>query len=256
TLINELGQVVKSKAFSANLSGYRELLAWCKSYGFLQKSGIEGTGSYGAELTKFLIKNGIDVYEVMRPNRMERRLKGKTDGLDSENAARSVLSGEAKVIPKSHTGPVESLRSLLVTRNSAVKARTQAMNQIRALLVSGPDELKQSLYLPKPGACATACLTRCSNSSEPLMLSLVLLAQRWNFLNEQIKALEKVLKKLTLNIAQSLVSRFGVGANVAATLLVAAGDNANRLRKESSRLLHYVELIRFLHLRAKQLAID
>ncbi|MEZ9292221.1 hypothetical protein AB4134_25200, partial [Vibrio lentus] len=93
-------------------------------------------------------------------------------------------------------------------------------------------------------------------SSEPLMLSLVLLAQRWNFLNEQIKALEKVLKKLTLNIAQSLVSRFGVGANVAATLLVAAGDNANRLRKESSRLLHYVELIRFLHLRAKQLAID
>ncbi|MEZ9629723.1 IS110 family transposase [Vibrio breoganii] len=234
TLINELGQVVKSKAFSANLSGYCELLAWCKSYGFLQKSGIEGTGSYGAELTKFLIKNGIDVYEVMRPNRMERRLKGKTDSLDSENAARSVLSGEAKVIPKSHTGPVESLRSLLVTRNSAVKARTQAMNQIRALLVSGPDELKQSLYLPKPGACATACLTRCSNSSEPLMISLVLLAQRWSFLNEQIKALEKVLKKLTLNTAQSLVSRFGVGANVAATLLVAAGDNANRLRKESS----------------------
>ncbi|WP_274013130.1 IS110 family transposase [Vibrio parahaemolyticus] len=77
TLINELGQVVKSKAFSANLSSYRELLAWCKSYGFLQKSGIEGTGSYGAELTKFLIKNAIDVYEVMRPNRMERRLKGK-----------------------------------------------------------------------------------------------------------------------------------------------------------------------------------
>lgn len=78
----------------------------------------------------------------MGPNRMERRLNGKTDGLDSENAARSVLSGEAKVIPKSHTGPVESLRSLLVTRNSAVKSRNQAMNQIRALLVSSPDELK------------------------------------------------------------------------------------------------------------------
>ncbi|WCE29327.1 IS110 family transposase [Vibrio sp. SCSIO 43137] len=234
TLINELGQVVKSKAFSANLSGYRELFAWCKSYGFLQKAGIEGTGSYGAELTKFLLKNDIDVYEVMRPNRMERRLKGKTDGIDSENAARSVLSGEAKVIPKSHSGPVESLRSLLMTRNSAVKARTQAMNQIRALLVSGPDELKQSLYLPKPGACVIACLARCSNSSEPLMISLALLAQRWNFLNDQVKTLDKALKKLTLNTAQSLVSRFGVGANVAATLLVAAGDNANRLKKESS----------------------
>ncbi|EMF7376181.1 transposase, partial [Vibrio parahaemolyticus] len=234
TLINGLGQVVKSNAFSANLSGYRELFAWCKSYGFLQKAGIEGTGSYGAELTKYLIKNGVDVYEVMRPNRMERRLKGKTDGIDSENAARSVLSGEVKVIPKSHAGPVESLRSLLLTRNSAVKARTQAMNQIRALLVSGPDELKQPLYLPKPQACATACLAQCSNSSEPLMISLVLLAQRWNFLNEQVKKLDKALKKLTLSAAQDLVSRFGVGANVAATLLVAAGDNANRLRKESS----------------------
>ncbi|WP_429054053.1 IS110 family transposase [Aeromonas rivipollensis] len=234
TLINELGQVVKNKAFSASISGYGELFAWCKSYGFLQKAGIEGTGSYGAELTKFLLKNHIDVYEVMRPNRMESRLKGKTDAIDSENAARSVLSGEAKVIPKSHTGAVESLRGLLLTRNSAVKARTQAMNQIRALLVSGPDELKQSLYLPKPEVCATACLARCSNSSEPLMISLELLAQRWGFLNDQVKTLDKVLKKLTLNTAQSLVSRFGVGANVAATLLVAAGDNASRLRKESS----------------------
>ncbi|MFC5077896.1 Transposase IS116/IS110/IS902 family protein [Vibrio thalassae] len=234
TLINELGQVVKNKAFSADISGYRELFSWCNSYGFLQKAGIEGTGSYGAELTKFLLKNHIDVYEVMRPNQMERRLKGKTDVIDSENAARSVLSGEAKVIPKSHTGPVESLRSLLLTRNSAVKARTQAMNQIRALLVSGPDELKQSLYLSKPEACAAACLARCSSSSEPLLISLELLAQRWRFLNDQVKKLDKVLKKLTMSTAQSLVSRFGVGSNVAATLLVAAGDNASRLRKESS----------------------
>ncbi|MGO4096261.1 transposase [Vibrio cholerae] len=108
------------------------------------------------------------------------------------------------------------------------------MNQIRALLVSGPDELKQSLYMPKPEACATACLAQYSNSSEPLMISLVLLAQRWNFLNEQVKILDKALKKLTLSAAQDLVSRFGLGANVAATLLVAAEDNANRLRKESS----------------------
>ncbi len=229
TLINELGQVVKNKAFSANLSGYRELFTWCKSYGFLQKSGIEGTGSYGAELAKYLFKNGINVYVVMRPNRMKRRLKD----IDSENAARSVLSGEAKVIPKTHAGPVESLRSLLMTRNSAVKARTQAINQIRSLLVSGPDELKQSLYLPKPGSCATACLAQCSDSSEPLMVSLVLLAQRWNFLNEQVKTLVRALKKLTLSVGKSLESRFGVGTNVAATLLIAASDNATRLRKES-----------------------
>ncbi|HDU8577906.1 IS110 family transposase [Vibrio alginolyticus] len=234
TLINELGQVVKSKSLSVNLAGYRELLAWCKSYGFLQKAGVEDTGSYGSELAKFLSKNGIEVYEVMRPNRMERSLKGKTDSIDPDNAARSALSGEAKVIPKSHAEPVESLRSLLITRNSAVKARTQAMNQIRALLVSGPDELKQSLYHPKPGACATACFAQCSNSSEPLMISLVLLAQRWNFLNDQVKSLDNALKELTLNTAQSLVSRFGIGANIVATLLVAAGDNANRLRQESS----------------------
>ena len=153
---------------------------------------------------------------------MERRLKGKTDVIDSENAARSVLSGEVKVIPKRHAGSVESLRSLLITRNSASKSRTQTMNKIRALLVSGPDELKQSLYQTKPSACAAACLARCSNSSEPLMISLVLLAQRWNFLNGQVKSLDNVLKKLTLNTAKTLVSKFGVGANVAATLLVAA----------------------------------
>ena len=130
--------------------------------GLYRKLVLRGRAVMALNSPRFLIKHNVSIYEVMRPNRMDRRVRGKTDTLDSENAARCVLSGKAKTIPKSHSGSVESLRSLLVTRNSAVKARTQAVNQIKALLVSGPDELKQSLYLPKPVACASACLHLCS----------------------------------------------------------------------------------------------
>lgn len=119
----------------ALLTGYLELLDLARSFGNLERAGIEGTGTYGAALTRYLIKNGIYVVEVNRPDRSKRRLEGKSDALDAENAARAVLSGSSKAIPKMQSGVCEALRIISVARCSAVKVRTQAINQLRALRV-------------------------------------------------------------------------------------------------------------------------
>jgi len=111
-------------------------LKWSRSFGELKQAGLEGTGTYGAELCQFLIDNDIRVYEVNRPNRAKRRLRGKSDPTDAENGARSVLAKESTALPKSHDGVAEALRYLVMARKSAVKARKQAINQVRVLLVT------------------------------------------------------------------------------------------------------------------------
>ena len=101
---------------------------------------------YGAGLARYLAEADIEVVEVNRPNRQLRRQKGgKTDSVDAEAAARAAASGQATAVPKSGDGPVECLRMLLVARRSAVKARTQAANQIHSLLVGAPEPVKHQL---------------------------------------------------------------------------------------------------------------
>ena len=138
-IVNNLGQVMDTQAFKVNVTGYEKLYQWCQSFGEVKQAGLEGTGTYGAGLCKFLLDKQIAVFEVNRPNRAKRRLRGKSDPTDAENAARSVLAKESTAIPKSHDGIVEALRYLVMARKSAVKARTQAINQIRALLVTAPE---------------------------------------------------------------------------------------------------------------------
>ncbi|AVF38116.1 hypothetical protein BV494_24815 (plasmid) [Rahnella sikkimica] len=121
-----------------NQVGYEELFDWVLTFGSVKRAGIEGTGTYGAGLTRFLIKKGLDVLEINRPDRSKRRLEGKSDPLDAENAVRTVLSGSAKAVPKLQSGACEALRIISVARRSAIKAKTQAINQLRALLVSAP----------------------------------------------------------------------------------------------------------------------
>lgn len=98
--------------------------------------GVEGTGSYGAGLARFLVAHGQRVIEVNRPDRQLRRRRGKSDPVDADAAARTVQAGEATGIPKAQDGSVEMTRVLRVARQSAVKARTQAVNAIKALLVT------------------------------------------------------------------------------------------------------------------------
>ena len=129
----------------AGPAGYALLAAWAKSLGEVVSFGIEGPGSYGAGPAQHLRDKGHVVLKVARPNRQARRRNGKSDPADADAAASAVLSGEALGIPKSKDGPVESLREMRIARQSAMKARTQAMNEMPALVVTAPSELREQL---------------------------------------------------------------------------------------------------------------
>ena len=132
-VVDATGRLLESKEFGADSPGYRQLERWLRSWGQVVQVGVEGTGSYGAGLARHLTRVSVEVVEVNRPNRQLRRLRGKTDTVDAEAAARAALSGAATARPKAGDGPVEGIRMLRVARRSAVKARTQAANQIHAL---------------------------------------------------------------------------------------------------------------------------
>ncbi len=125
--------------------GYEELERWSSNLGQVQAFGVEGTGSYGAGLAHCLACRGYMVIEVNRPDRSVRHRKGKSDPTDAEMTARSVLAGVAEAIPKPGVGEGEMIRMLKSVKNSAVKARTQTVNQVKALVVTAPAELREKL---------------------------------------------------------------------------------------------------------------
>jgi transposase len=125
--------------------GYARLWDWVLGLGVLVATGVEGTGSYRAGLSRFLRARGASVLEVNRTNRQHRRRHGKHDAGDAEVAARAVMAGTASGEPKGADGAVESVRALRVARRSAVKARTQAANQLHALLSTTPERLREDL---------------------------------------------------------------------------------------------------------------
>src|SRR5918995_595386 len=144
-VINTLGARLGAMTIPVSTTGYRDLEAWARSFGPIRAFGIEGTGSYGAALTRSLQANGHQVFEVGRPNRQLRHQQGKSDPLDAESAARAVLGGQATALPKSGTNAVEMIRHLKVARDTAVKARTQAMLALKAVVISAPAALREQL---------------------------------------------------------------------------------------------------------------
>ena len=144
-VIDPVGRHLADREFPATIRGYRDLLDWMRSHGMLVAVGVEGTGAYGAELARVLTAAGVAVVDVDRPDRKTRRMKGKSDPIDAYAAATAVLSGRATGVPKSRDGVVEAVRVLRVARRSAVEAHTQAMNQIRGLLVSAPAMLREQV---------------------------------------------------------------------------------------------------------------
>jgi len=118
---------------------------WAQGHGEWTRAGVEGTGAYGAGLARHLAEAGVEVIEVDRPNRQRRRRRGKSDPTDAEAAARAVLSGEATTVPKDRSGVVEAIRILHVTRRSAVKAKTQAGNQMKDLILTAPEPIRAKL---------------------------------------------------------------------------------------------------------------
>src|SRR5262249_50650223 len=152
-IVDVVGRHLGDAEFPATAAGCRRLLAWLKRSGGVQRVGVEGTGTYGAGLTRMLRGHGYQVVEVDRPDRKLRRSKGKSDPTDAYAAALAALSGRANATPKARDGAVESIRGL---RRSAVKARTQTMNQLKSLLVTAPGELRDQL---RPLTAAALILT-------------------------------------------------------------------------------------------------
>lgn len=165
-VFNYAGKLLGTKV----IRGYQALFDWVLSFGSVERAGIGGTVTYGAGLTRFLIKNRIDVLEINRPTRSKPRLEGKSDSLDVENAARTVLSRSAKAVPKLLSGACEALRIISVAHRSALKAKTQAINQHRAPLVSVPQDIRHRLWKSKPHECVTAYMIFESSEKSPLLL--------------------------------------------------------------------------------------
>jgi transposase len=211
---------------------------WARGLGEFRRAGVEGTGAYGAGLARYLRAEGITVIEVDRPNRQRRRRNGKSDPADAEAAARAVLSGEATGIAKDSTGHVEMVRILHLTRRSAVKARTQAGNQIKDLVLTAPDELRAQLrrLTTAQRVRASAAFERgpVTDPASATRRALQLLAQRWVQLTAEIKDLERTLLELLRQLVPSVLAQPGAGIDVAAKLVIAAGEQPERLRTGAS----------------------
>lgn len=238
-VVDQLGRELADREFPATPAGYESLQSWLLGWGQLVSVGVEGTGSYGAGLARVLTGAGISVVEVDRPDRSARRSQGKSDPLDAYAAARAVASGRAAGTPKSRDGIVESIRCLRLAQRSAIKARTQCINQIRALLVNGPAHLREQMQqLPTAKMIKTLARLRpgpdLTDPGIACKQALRSLARRHADLEEEIKELHRGLTDLTQLAAPEMLERPGVGVQVAAQMLITAGDNPDRLGSEAS----------------------
>jgi transposase len=235
----DLGRPLGHLEVPTTPTGYRRLLRWAQGLGDpTPRFGLEGTGSYGAGLARHLRRAGCSVIEVNRPNRQTRHARGKSDPVDAEAAARAVLSGEAAAIPKCDEDRVGMIRTLRVARRSAVQSTTQVANQIKALIVTAPAELREQLRSLTGGTLIeTLAALRPGPITTPTAatkMTMRALARRHQYLGEEIATLNAELDRLTQEVAPDLCALKGVGTDVAGALLVTAGDNPERLRSESS----------------------
>lgn len=221
-VISILGREVADREFPTTAAGYLAAIMFLTSYGPIDQVGIEGTSSYGAGRARAVVKAGIAVIEVNRPNRADRRRQGKSDPLDAYYAARAVLSGRATSDPKDQS--TEAIRSLHNTRRSAVKASTAAMNQITAMLITAPEGIRAK-YRALKGQPLITALNRCHNRvpdpvDTAVLTALKTLAQRHQFLTNQAAELTTVIDPLVTAANPVLRAAFGVGPDTAAQLLI------------------------------------
>jgi transposase len=237
-LVDPLGRLLAADTFSTTRRGMRALIAWAQLRGTLRRAGVEGTGSFGAGLTRALRLEGIEVIEVTRATRVGGRHRGKNDTRDAEAAARSVLSGQATAEPKARDGVVESIRVLRNTRASAIKARTQAILDIENLIVTAPDQLREQLSDLTNRQLVTRCARMHRSSRRDSLAAtryaLRSLARRHQALDAEIAELDAQLAELTARAATRLLNESGIGPEIAARLLLVAGDNPTRLRNDAA----------------------
>ncbi len=236
--LDGLGARLGELSIPTTVVGYEQLRRWAMQLGRVRTFGIEGTGSYGAGLARYLRRNGFHVVEVNRPDRAARYRRGKSDPVDAEAAARAVLAGTATAVPKSGDGHAEMIRMLKLARDSAVKARTQTVLQIKAILLTAPAQLREDLQGLTTARLLQACATLphgpLTNPHAAATHALRLLAQRYQLLHDQARSLHASLVQLTSQAAPQLLGLYGVGPDTAAAILIATGDNPQRLRSEAA----------------------
>lgn len=266
-VLTGVGVLVADRAFPADEAGYQAMLEWMVGFGPLVRVGVELTGSYGAGLTRHLQAAGVEVVEVNTADKATRARRGKDDRSDAVAAAQKVLAGMATSVPKDTTGPVESIRILLLTRNSAVTDRVRAQNQIRDLLVTAPAGLRAELGAVRgrvallraiethpAGATGTQtvkgakrsggakqtkaavgarALTALADPGTATVFALRRLAARVRELDAEVAELDAALKTLVTPLAPTLLAMPQIGTLTAAQLLITAAANIDRIGSEA-----------------------
>ena len=239
--LDPLGRVVGTETFPATGAGYGLTHTWFASFGPIAAVGVESTGSFGAALTRSLVERGCRVIEINQPHPHLRARRGNNDAIDAEAAARRVLSSEATAAATDATGIVEAIRQLSVARNSAVKVRTAALCQLGDLLVTAPAALREQLDTRRTlEGKASVCSRlrpdpdRLADPAQAAKAALRSLGRRINQLGAEAAELEGQLDRLVAAAAPTTMSRLGCGTHHTAALLVAAGNNIDRLSSEAS----------------------
>jgi transposase len=227
--LDPLGAQLDSLEIATTPAGYRSLLSWAHELG-TPAFAVEGSGSYGAGLVRFLERAGVSVYECERPRRQERR-RGKSDLIDAALAAGRLLSGERLSVPRGG-GRREDLRLLLLERRGAMQARNAALNQLSALVVTAPDHTRARLGALSGERLARAA-ARLRPNAEIRNGVLRRLGRRVERLSRELAEAERALATLVAEVAPALLEECGVGPVCGAQLLVSSGD-PGRMRSEAS----------------------
>lgn len=237
-VMDSVSGIQSSLTIATDNGGYQQLVDWAAGFGQIIAFGIEGTGSYGAGLTSFIRRNGHRVVEVNRPDRRMRRLAGKSDTLDAENAARAVLAGFATAEPKTPDGTVEMIRQLKAAHDGAVKDRTSAMITLKTMLIHAADQLRQDTarktQIMLARHLASLRPTRLETPDDSIRHTLRSIARRWIALDAEAMELQTMIEELVLKTAPQLVQPFGIGVDTAAEILIVVGDNPERIRSEAA----------------------
>jgi transposase len=236
--LDPVGWLPGTREFPATAAGYASLLGWLGKFGDVALAGVEGTGSYGAGLARYLAARGVRVVEADRAGRQDRHRKGKSGPLDAVSAARAAQSGRASGEPKGRDGAVEAIRTLMADGRSARNERAQASCQARALILTGPDELRARFARKRAAAPAeaTAALRARPGDAAGYAVRTALRepGRRVDFPGAQIERPDDLIVPLVTVRAAGLLSLYGIGPDTAALLLIAAGDHPGRLRSEAA----------------------
>ncbi|MCX8004075.1 MAG: IS110 family transposase [Burkholderiaceae bacterium] len=239
-VVDDQDSVRATRCFAATRQGYRQLLQWMRSFGELQRVGVESTGTYGAGLLRHLQAAGVDVLEVTAPDRQDRRRRGKDDDLDAQNAAHAAFAGKRVVTPKTRDGMIESLRVLKACRKTAVAARRVALQMIHNTIVCAPEDLRDSLrtltrmQLIRTLAAWRPDLSEYRQVVSAYRITLKSLGRRYLELHDEISDLDAMIGAIVDELAPSLIARNSIGKESAAQLLLTAGDNPDRIKSEAS----------------------